>query len=63
MYTDENTQIIVAVLNDGCDDSCDRFTLKPQRILKDTLGTHSAEESFDVSRPVGDTCWKLQALI
>ena len=63
IYTDENAELIVTVLEDTCDDSCDCFALKPQRILKDHLGEHAKEEAFNVAQPAGDVCWKLRALI
>jgi hypothetical protein len=63
MYTDENAELIVTVLEDTCDDTCDCFTLKPQRILKDSLSKHTNEEAFDVAQPADDDCWKLRALI
>lgn len=63
IYSDENSQIIVTVLTDACDESQDRFTLKPQRILKDPLDHHMTQQTFQVSQPAGAQCWKLQALI
>jgi len=63
IYSDENSQIIVTVLSDTCDEDQDRFTLKPQRILKDPLDHHTTEQTFQVSQPAGADLWKLQALI
>jgi hypothetical protein len=63
IYTDDNAQMIVTVLEDRCDEECDSFTLKPQKILKDKLSEHSIEESFEVSQAADECCWKLHALI
>jgi hypothetical protein len=63
IYTDDNAQMIVTVLEDRCDEECDSFTLKPQKILKDEHNRHSIEESFEVSQPADEHCWKLHALI
>jgi hypothetical protein len=63
IYTDENAELIVTVLEDTCDETCDCFTLKPQRVLKDLLGKHANEVAFGVAQPAGDNCWKLRALI
>ncbi len=63
IYTDQDVQMIVTVVSDDCDDRCDCFTLNPQQILKDLQKKHSPGNHFDVSQPVGQTCWKLQALI
>jgi hypothetical protein len=63
IYSDGQSSMIVTVLEDKCDDECDCFTLKPQRILQDKLKQHSIEKAFDVSQPAGDICWKLHALI
>jgi hypothetical protein len=53
----------VTVLSDDSDDQCDCFTLKMQRILRDASKEHSPGESFEVTQPAGETCWKLHALI
>lgn len=63
IYTDQDVQMIVTVVSDDCDDRCDCFTLNPQQILKDLQKKHSPGNAFDVSQPVGEICWKLQALI
>jgi len=63
IYSDENSQIIVTVLSDTCDEDQDRFTLKSQRILKDRHDHHTTEQTFQVSQPAGAHLWKLQALI
>ena len=63
IYTDPEVQMIVAVLADECDDNCDCFTLNPLQILRDLQKKHSLGNAIDVSQPVGETCWKLQALI
>lgn len=63
IYTDEGVQMIVTVVEDQCDESCDCFTLDPQRILKDLREEHSVGKSFNISKPADDNCWKLRALI
>jgi len=63
MYTDGKVQMIVTVLEDQCDDQCDCFTLKAQRILKDAAEQHKVGDSFDVSQAAGENVWKLAALI
>jgi hypothetical protein len=62
MYSDCDVQIIVTVVADECDEECDSFTLKAQTILKDSRSEHAVGESFDVSQPAGERCWKLHAL-
>lgn len=63
IYSDENSQMIVTVLTDGCDENCDRFTLRPRTIITDKLSRHSTAESFEVIQSADEGCWKLQALI
>ncbi len=63
IYSDETAQIIVTVVSDNSDDACDCFSLKPQRILKDSGDEHRVGEPFEVSQAVGENCWKLRALI
>jgi hypothetical protein len=63
IYTDQDVQMIVAVVSDDCDDKCDCFTLNPLQILRDLQKKHSLGNAVDVSQPVGESCWKLQALI
>jgi hypothetical protein len=63
ILTDETKQIIVEVLSDNCDEKHDRFTLKIERVLRDTNGNSSEILTLDVDQPAGDSCWKLQALI
>lgn len=63
IYTDDTAQIIVTVLKDECDDQQDIFTLKPQRILKDTLSRFDLQQPFNVSQTARDKGWKLHALI
>lgn len=63
MFSDENVRMIVTVLSDNCDERCDCFTLKPQRILKSNGKADPPEDAFEVSQPAGDLCWKLHALI
>jgi len=63
IYSEEGVQMIVVVLEDCCDEDCDGFTLKPQRVLKDDHAQFMSREPFDVSQPVGDERWTLRALI
>ncbi|MGO8879873.1 MAG: hypothetical protein ACLPVO_11220 [Desulfomonilaceae bacterium] len=63
ILTDETKQIIVEVLSDNCDEKQDRFTLKIERVLRDTNGNSSEILTLDVDQAAGDSCWKLQALI
>ncbi len=63
IFVDERVQLIVTVMEDQCDDGCDCFTLDPQRILKDPREEHSVGTSFNVSKAVGENCWKLSALM
>jgi len=63
IYSDEHVQLIVSVVLDGCNDECDCFTLEPLTIVKDPGEKHAPGKSFDVSQPVGESCWKLHALI
>ena len=63
IYSEEGVQMIVLVLEDCCDENCDGFTLKPQRILKNEHAQFMSSEPFDVSQPVGDERWTLRALI
>jgi hypothetical protein len=55
--------MIVTVLSDNCDEECDCFTLKLQRILKGNGKAEQPGDTFEVSQPAGDLCWKLHALI
>lgn len=63
IYTDENAQIIVTVLEDDCDEQRDAFKLTPQRVLKDKLSRFSSQEPFQVAQAAGGKEWKLHALI
>ncbi len=63
IYSDDQVQMIVTVLSDDCDECCDNFTLKPQRILRNSPNGPSLDDAFKVSQPVGQECWKLSALI
>ena len=38
MLTDQTKQAIVEVISDDCDENTDRFTLKIERVLKDSNG-------------------------
>jgi len=55
--------MIVTVLSDESDDNCDCFTLKTQKVLKDAGAQRLPGESFEISKAVGENCWKLQALL
>jgi len=63
MYSENGLRIIVTVVADECDETCDSFTLKAQRILKDPNNVHRVDDSFQVTQEAGAACWKLQALI
>jgi hypothetical protein len=63
IYSDDNVQMIVAVVEDHCDDNCDCFTLTPQRILKNTKAKYTVGQPIKVSQQVGEKCWKLTALL
>lgn len=63
IYSDNTCQVIVTVLSDESDDNCDCFTLKTQQVLKDAGAKHLPGESFEISKAVGENCWKLQALL
>jgi hypothetical protein len=63
IYSDDQIQMIVTVVSDDCDETCDSFTLKPQYVLKDSSNGSSVKEAFTVSQTVGRERWKLCALI
>ena len=63
IYSDGHVQMIVTVLSDNCDETCDCFTLRPQRILRGSQNDKFESETFEVSQAVGEACWKLSALI
>ncbi len=63
IYSDDEIQMIVTVVADDCDEKCDSFTLKPQRILKHSSNGFPKDKAFKVSQPVGTGSWKLRALI
>ncbi len=63
IYFDGEVQMIVAVESDTCDEICDKFTLRPLRILNDGSSNHEVDKPFQVSQPAGDRCWKLHALL
>jgi hypothetical protein len=63
MFSDKDTRMIVTVVSDNCDEKCDCFTLKLQRILKGNGKAEQPGDTFEVSQPAGDLCWKLHALI
>lgn len=63
IFTDETKQIIVEVLSDDCDENNDRFTLRIERIIRNSNGNDALTSTIDVDQVAGDTSWKLQALI
>ena len=63
ILTDETKQVIVEVLSDNCDEKNDRFSLKIERVLRNTDGDTSQILTLEVDQAAGDSCWKLQALI
>jgi hypothetical protein len=63
IYSDGEVQMIVKVVADESDESCDSFTLKPQRVLKNSKEELSMPETFQVSQPAGESCWRLHALL
>lgn len=63
IFSDKTVQMIVTVISDNCDEKCDCFTLKLQRVLKNVEKSDVANGTFEVSQPAGDLCWKLHALI
>ena len=62
IYSDDCTQAIVTVIADKCDDECDCFVLQPQRVLRNS-DNKIQESAFEIVKSVGETCWKLHALI
>jgi hypothetical protein len=62
MYTDDEVQAIVVVIADESDENCDSFTLKPQRVLKNTR-KDQLPDPIRVSQPAGEHCWRLHALL
>ncbi len=63
ILTDQAKQAIVEVISDNCDENTDRFTLKIERVLKDSNGDCPSILTIEVDQAAGDSCWKLQALI
>ncbi len=63
IYTDESVQAIVTVVADRCDDTCDCFTIKPERVIRDVDGSIKLQEEMEISKPVADICWRLHALL
>jgi len=62
ILTDETKQIIVEVLSDECDETTDRFTLKIQRVLRNSEEI-DPELTLSVNQTAGNGGWNLQALI
>ncbi len=62
ILTDETKQIIVEVLSDECDETTDRFTLKIQRVLRNSE-ENEPSPTISVDQTAGKSSWKLQALI
>jgi hypothetical protein len=63
IYSDNQFQMIVKVISDNSDEGSDRFTLLPVRVLRVLDGNTPCSEEFEVSQPVGQKSWKLQALL
>lgn len=63
IFTEDDLQIIVTVLADECDEERDCFTLEQNRVIKNSGKTKLPKNTFQVSQPVGEVRWKLQALI
>ncbi len=63
IYSDANVQMIVEVLADECDESTDKFLVEPRTILKGSSEASSYEKGMLILQPVGECCWKLQALL
>lgn len=63
VYSEDGLQVIVTVLSDDCDEECDCFTLKTQRVLRNARKERVLGERFEVTQPAGENCWKLHALI
>jgi hypothetical protein len=63
IYSDDEFQMIVKVISDNSDESFDRFSLLPVRVLKILDGNTPCPEEFEVSQSVGQKCWKLKALL
>jgi hypothetical protein len=51
------------VLSDDCDGNNDRFTLRVERIIRNSNGNDHLTPTMDVDQAAGDSSWKLQALI
>lgn len=62
MLTDETKQVIVEVLSDECDETTDRFTLRVERVLRNSEGADTSA-TISVNQTAGKGRWKLQALI
>ena len=63
IYSDSDVQMIVQVISDECDDSTDKFQVEPKTILK--CGPEGGPETkcLLITQQVGESCWKLQALL
>ncbi len=63
ILTDNAKQVIVEVVSDNCDESTDRFTLRIERVIRDSNKDSIVNSTIEVDQQAGDSCWSLQALI
>ena len=63
IYSDADVQMIVEVISDECDESFDRFQVEPKTILKGGNNSTFLEKCLLIHQQVGESCWKLQALL
>ena len=63
IYSDSDVQMIVQVISDECDDSTDKFQVEPKTILRGGSESCLETKCMLIHQAVGDTCWKLQALL
>ncbi len=63
IFRDEKCHIIVTVVHDKCDETCDCFTLKADTIISNGPDRHSVGELFEVRQPADCRSWHLHALL
>ncbi|MGC8659566.1 MAG: hypothetical protein ACP5U1_10880 [Desulfomonilaceae bacterium] len=63
ILTDQAKQVIVEVLSDNCDENTDRFTLRIERVIRDSNQDSVVNSMIQIDQQAGDSCWNLQALI
>lgn len=63
IYSDSDVQMIVEVVSDECDDSTDKFQVEPKTILKGGLDKCLYTKCMLIRQAVGESSWKLQALL